>query len=120
MITICHPYDDIELSFLICILNREEIPHLIIGQHFGSIFPGLQIASYNERTIQVPEVFEERAIEAINEFRKIDVRLEQSFTLTSKIRLIFDAIFFGWFIPGGTKKPSKKAIKPTSINDTVE
>ncbi len=108
MITICHPYDEMELSFLICILNREEIPHLIIGQHFGSIIPGLQIASYNERTIQVPKEFEERAIEVVDEFRNMDVRLEQTYALTSKIRTIIEAIFFGWFIPGGTKRPSNK------------
>ncbi len=119
MITICHPYDEMELSFLICILNKEEIPYLIIGQHFGSIFPGLQIASYNERTIQVPKGFEERAIKAIDEFRKIDVRLEQSYTLTSKIRMIFEALIFGWFIPGGNKKPSNKSFKPTPKSGAV-
>ena len=119
MITICHPYDEMELSFLICILNREEIPHLIIGQHFGSIFPGLQIASYNERTIQVPKGYEERAIEVIDEFRNIDVRLDQSFTLTSKIRIIFEAVLFGWFIPGGAKKPSNKSPKPTPKSGAV-
>lgn len=114
MITVCHPYDEMELAFLVCVLNREDIPYLIIGQNFGSLFPGVQISSYNERTIQVPECFAERAIEAINEFRKIDVRNEQTFTLTSKIRMLAEAVLFGWFFPAGTKKTSGKSPESTS------
>ena len=109
--TDCHPYDELELAFLVCILNREEIPYLIIGQHFGSLLPGIQIPAYNERTIQVPRVFAERAIDAIEEFRKMDVRNELSFTLTSKLRMLVEAILFGWFLPVGNKKPSDKSLK---------
>jgi hypothetical protein len=112
MVTVCHPYDDMELAFLVSILNREEIPYFIVGKYFGSIVPGAQIPAYNERTIQVPEEFAERAIAAIEEFRNIDVRREQSFTLTSKLRMLAEAILFGWIFPHGSKKPSRKPSKP--------
>jgi hypothetical protein len=108
MITVCHPYDEMELAFLICVLNREEIPYFIVGQHFGALMPGIQVPAYNERTIQVPEAYAERAIAAIEEFRREDVRMEQTFTISSKIRMVAEAILFGWFLPVGRKKASKK------------
>ena len=119
MITVCHPYDEMELSFIVCILNREEIPYLIIGQHFGAIVPGIQIPAYNERTVQVPQIFAKRAIEAIKEFRELDVRNELTFTTTSKLRMLIEAILFGWFLPVGNKKPSNKSFKPRATKSGV-
>jgi hypothetical protein len=100
-----------ELAILIGLLEREEIPYFIFGQYLGSLLPGLQIAAYNERRIMVPKPYIEEAIEIIEEFRRIDVRMEQTYTLTSKIRMVFEALFFGWFISGGKKKPSNKSLK---------
>ena len=112
MVTVCHPYDAMELAFIVSILEREKIPYFIVGEHFGSIVPGVQIPAYNERTIQVPEEYAERAIAAIEEFRNIDVRRDQSFTLTSKLRMLAEAILFGWIFPHGSKKPSTNSSKP--------
>ena len=107
MITVCHPYDEMELALLVGLLQREEIPYYIFGQYLGAILPGIQIPAYNERKLMVPEAYAEKAIEIVAEFRRHDGRTEQTYTLTSKIRMIAEAIFFGWFIPGGDKKRSK-------------
>ena len=114
MITVCHPYDEMELALLVGILESEEIPYFIFGQYLGSLLPGIQIPSYNERRIMVPEPYAEKAIEVIEEFRSKDVRMEQTYTWGSKIRMVAEAILFGWFIAGGSKKPSKKSLRSTS------
>ncbi|MEM7359887.1 MAG: hypothetical protein AAF431_12375 [Pseudomonadota bacterium] len=52
--------DDIEVLFLRAKLRSEEIPFQFIGESFGSLYPGVQVASYNERRFLVPvEYFEE-------------------------------------------------------------
>jgi len=116
MITICHPSDEVEYMLIVAELTREEIPFFIVGQYFGSLFPGVQISWYNERSIQVPKDYETRAIEVIRDLRKEDVRNEQSFTFMSKLRMLIEVIFFGWFFPAGIRKPSNKSLKNGTPN----
>ena len=52
-------------------------------------------------------------IEAIEEFRKLDVRNELSFTPTSKLRMLVEAIFFGWFYQLGIKSLLTRQSKRT-------
>jgi len=110
MVTVAYPYDDIELMFLECVLTREQIPYFVVGKHFGSIYPGPQIASYNEKIIKVPDEYYQQATTAINEFRDLDVRKEKVYCNKSKLRMFAEIFLFWWFIPGGCRKSSNNQI----------
>jgi len=77
MIAISYPKDEIDLGLKISILESEDIPYFVRGQYFGSLYPGPQIASYNERAIMVPEKFVERASELLSEFQEIENNNDQ-------------------------------------------
>ena len=110
MVNVAYPYDDIELMFLKCVLTREQIPYFVVGKYFGSIYPGPQIASYNEKIIKVHEEYYQQATMAINEFRDLDVRNEKVFCKKSKLRMIAEFLLFSWFVPGGCRKSSNNQI----------
>jgi hypothetical protein len=114
LITICHPYDEVELALLVCALHGEGIPYFVAGRYFGSLMPGVQIPSYNERAIRVPEEFAGTAAELIAVLRWEDVRMEQTFTSVSKFRMVAEALFLGWFLPVGTRKPVGKTVQKKS------
>ena len=67
MQTIYHPIDDAELMILIAALKAADIPFFVIGQNFGSLFPGAPITGANDRAIQVPEEHVETAMCLIND-----------------------------------------------------
>jgi len=104
MLTVCHPVDEIEQLLLVADLEFTGIPYFINAQHFGSLYPGMQIPWYNERAIRVPPSCYEEAIEIIKEFRKHYVPQSVSLDLPSRLRIVGEALLFGWIVPYGTKK----------------
>lgn len=107
MDVICHPIDDMEQAFIIAALEAAEIPHFIMGQYFGGLYPGIQIPGYNERSIQVPAAYFEEAADIISDIRSRYTSPAQSLSAKSKLRLLFEALLIGWAIPGGKKSPKK-------------
>ena len=109
MITVCHPIDDLELIIIRMELEAEEIPCFVLGEHFGSLYPGVQIPWYNERSIQVPPG---KAREAQEVIQRVRAYYEPSFiklSTKSKLRILCEALLFGWAIPAGSKRPSNSA-----------
>jgi hypothetical protein len=105
--TICHPIDDVEQALLICELEAADVPYFVAGQYFGSLYPGPQVASYNERTIRVPENYVEQALEIVAEFRSEYVPTATNLAPKSKLRVLLEFLLMGWSVPGG-KRPSNK------------
>jgi len=107
MVTVCHPVDDIELLFLRSALEAVDIPYFVIGQHFGSLYPGIQIPAYNERTIRVPPAYKVKALEVIAEVRSTYEPACVNLTVESKFRMFVESML-GWVIPAGTKRSLSK------------
>ena len=103
MVTVCHPVDDLELLFLRSALEAVDIPHFIVGQHFGSLYPGMQIPAYNERTIRVPPSCKTKALEIVAEVRSTYEPAFVNLTRESKFRMFVESML-GWVIPAGTKR----------------
>lgn len=61
LVGILRPQTGAELAIALAALEAHGIESFVHGRYFGSLWPGLQIESYNTRTIMVPE---ERAGEA--------------------------------------------------------
>lgn len=105
MITICHPVDDMELSFIQMELEAEGIPYFVVGQHFGSLYPGMQMPWYNEKSVRVPRNVVAEAQEVIERVRAYYEPSFVNLDKKSKLRIFLEGVFFGWVIPAGNKKP---------------
>jgi len=112
MITICHPVDDLELLLLRSALQAAGIPHFVVGEHFGSLYPGMQIPSYNERSVRVPASYVEDALKVIKEVRATYTPVSERLTAKSKLRMFLEGLWLGWVMPGGAKKPSNTSSNP--------
>ena len=112
MITVCHPRDEVEQMLLVAELEFAGIPYFINAEYFGGLYPDIQIPWYNERSIRVPPSCYEEATNLINKFREGYTLQLEGLDATSKIRMLIEAIFFGWIMPyGQKKKPSNKSLK---------
>lgn len=112
MITLCHPVDDMELLFIRMELEAAEIPFFVVGQHFGSLYPGMQMPWYNERSVLVPTSYVEQAQEVIQHIRAYYSPTFENLDNGSKLRIIFEALLLGWVIPAGNKKISSTMSGP--------
>lgn len=112
MITLCHPVDDMELLFMRMELEAMAIPHFVVGQNFGSLYPGMQMPWYNERSIRVPAARVSEALEVIQHVRSYYSPAFENLAMESKLRIFFETLLFGWVIPAGNKKPSGSASDP--------
>lgn len=106
MITISHPIDDLEVLILKMALEAEDIPYLIVGEHFGSLYPGMQIPAYNERSIRVHHAHVEKALAVVGQVRTKYSPSAERLTMKSRLRMLLEAMLFGWVMPCGTKKSS--------------
>lgn len=106
MITLCHPVDDMKLLFIRMELEAAEIPFFVVGQHFGSLYPGMQMPCYNERSVLVPAMYVDQALEVLQHLRAYYSPTFENLDNGSKLRIIFEALLLGWVIPAGNKKTS--------------
>ncbi len=109
MITVCHPADEIEQMLIASQLESSGIPYFINAEHFGSLYPGMQIPWYNEKAIRVPPSCVDEELIIINEFRKHYLPQSESLDFVSKVRILCEALFFGWLFPCGRKKKTDDA-----------
>ena len=64
------PRDENELMILMSVLECEGIPYQIQNEHFGGLYPGLNIFALNERIIFVDEADYQRAWVVVRDFLK--------------------------------------------------
>lgn len=54
LVAVARPCNEPQLAVMIALLETTDIPYVVQGRHFGSLWPGVQVASYNTRRILVP------------------------------------------------------------------
>ncbi len=105
------PKNDMELAFIKSIFDGEDIPYFVHNENFGSLQIGPQIDLFNARMIMVDEAYYERAKDLIADFldnMEADVEPEQTdYSFWAKVRMIAEAVVFGWFIPGKKKQQKR-------------
>jgi hypothetical protein len=104
MIRIYKPEDNVQLALAESILAAHGIPYFVHNRGFGGLYPGPQIDHYNDRTIMVPPSAAEVAREVLAELLattelEIADETEPGTSWGYKIRLVVEALVFGWFIP---------------------
>lgn len=103
MIKIYHPADELELAMIRGVLETEGICYFIHNDHFGSMRVGPQIDLLNKKAIMVSPEDAERAKGIISDLLNRELpeeKAEEEYSAGQKLRMIFEALFFGWFIPG--------------------
>lgn len=103
LVAILRPQTESELAIALAILEAYGIESFVHGQYFGSLLPGLQIESYNTRTIMVLEERLNEAREALMELSPSREAAAESSPVRfrDKVRVVIEAVLFGWFVPGG-------------------
>lgn len=106
LVAILQPQTETELAIALSILEAHGIETFVHGQHFGSLFPGLQIESYNTRTVMVPEECANEAREALAESPTSGSPSAETLQMPvlDRVRVVLEAVLFGWFVPGGRSR----------------
>ena len=119
MIKIYSPGDEVELALLKSMLEFNDIPFFVHNDHYGSLINGPRIGLLNKKTIFVSEDSAEKAQKIISEYLKKSQdhnkgNYKSNYSITDKIRVIIEALIFGWFMPG---KRWRKQSKDNSVKD---
>lgn len=95
------PESEVEVLLLKSVLDAAGIDYFVKNDTFGGLTPGPQIALCNRRIFLVPE---DRLDEARTLVRDLLDRTQapepRHYPLREKIRMVFEVLFFGWFLPG--------------------
>lgn len=90
------------------VLDTEDIHYFIHNDNFGSMQVGPQIDLLNKKTIMVAPEDVGRAKEIIANFLKRQLPEEdeekEQYSIEQKLRMILEAIFFWWFVPGRKRR----------------
>jgi len=108
MIKIYSPNNELELSMIRGVLDTEDIHYFIHNDNFGSMQLGPQIDLINKKTIMVAPEDVGRAKEIISNFLERQLPEEdeeqEQHSIGQKLRMILEAIFFWWFVPGRKRR----------------
>lgn len=108
MVPVFKPQDPVELALVESALEAHGIPYFVHNRGFGSLYPGPQIAHYNDRTVMVPESAVEAAREVLAQFHDpTETSAPEEAPKSSawdKVRVIAEALLGGWFVPRSKRR----------------
>lgn len=102
------PKNEVELALIKSILDAECINYFVRNDYFGSMRIGPEIELLNKKLVLVQDDHYERAKELLEgylmEKKETLVDEEPGYSLFDKVRMVFEYLLFGWFIPGRKRK----------------
>ena len=75
----------------------------MIGENFGSLYPGVQIPSYIERRFTASAEYFDEAKEILEQYIVVYELAVENLTTKSKLRMVFEFLFWGWCFPNRKK-----------------
>lgn len=102
MVPVYTPITESEAAVISSMLKAYAIPFYIRGGGFSKLYPGMQIKDYNTQTFMVPTEHYEFSRDLLSEFInpcKEDLAVLPKWSLWRTLRILFEAIFYGWVIP---------------------
>lgn len=102
MVPLYTPVTESEVAVISSLLEAYGIPFFIRGGGFGKLYPGMQINHYNTQTFLVPESQLDIARVLIADFMTPSITLQdiRKSSVSEKLRVVFEALVYGWFVPG--------------------
>lgn len=99
---VLYPRTEGELLTAASYLEAHDIPVFLRNDRFGGLFPGLQIHSYNARALLVPASQADAARALLAGIAPASSEAERGVRpgWPDKVRMVLEALLFGWFIPG--------------------
>jgi hypothetical protein len=105
LVRVFSPQTESEVAVVTAMLEAREIPVFVHNRNLASLLPGPQINAYNTQSIMVPEECAADAIELLAEFRAPSIETTARIVpVRDRIRIVIEALLFGWFVPGGTRE----------------
>jgi len=112
MVPVFQPQNGVELALAESALRAHGIPYFVHNNGFGSLYPGMQIALYNDRTIMVPAAAFEEARDVLHQFLVADQNspaddgppVAPKRRLVDRIRVIAELLIGGWCVPRPFKR----------------
>lgn len=106
MIALYSPESEIELTLLKSLLESEHIRYFVHNDHFGSMYIGPQIQSFNRKTVLVTPDDAVKAKALLSVFLKNQQQhpdhsetVPPSTSGWDKFRLTIETLLFAWIVP---------------------
>lgn len=99
LVRIANPESEPDVALICSALQAAGIPHFVHGGAMGGLLPGLQIASYNTRSVMVPESSVEFAREIMASLHFSSAVATTTQARGGRLRLALETLLFGWFVP---------------------
>lgn len=116
MIKLYSPDSEAELVILKSLLDAEQIRYYVLNDHFGTLKVGPKIDLFNAKIVYVSESDYASARDILLDFRTNmgngEAPPQRGYSLPDKIRMVVEAIFFGWFMPGNRWMRKKDETPP--------
>ncbi|WP_321530785.1 putative signal transducing protein [uncultured Desulfuromonas sp.] len=98
------PHTELELSLLRSRLDAEDIPYTVTNDHFGSLYIGVQIESFNRRWILVADSALPQAQAVLHDFlarqkQPTSTLSQPTYSWWDKLRTILEVVLLGWMVP---------------------
>ncbi len=105
MVELHSPDSEPQLLVLRSVLDDAGIPYFVDNETFGSLLAGPRIAHYNRKRILVHRTDLDEARALLAEFldKTADAPNRETasdYPLSEKLRMVFEFLIFGWFLPG--------------------
>lgn len=114
------PESEVEGLLLRSVLDGAGIHYFVKNDTFAGLVPGPRIALCNRRIFLVPEEEITEARHLLEELLdKTTAPEPQQYPLREKIRMVFEVLFFGWFLPGrrGRRTPPLRLVHSAAPSD---
>ncbi len=106
LVPLYSPASEAEAAVIAGLLDACEIRYFIRGGAFAKLYPGPLIQNYNTQTFMVRYADFADARVLLSDFTAPGEGAVESgrYTLGDKVRILFEALVYGWVIPGRRAK----------------
>lgn len=108
LVRVASPESEPDVALITSALQAADIPHFVHGGGMGGLLPGLQIGSYNTRSVMVPESCAEFACEIIASLHLSATASPTTQARGGRLRLALETLLFGWFVPSIQRSSPKR------------
>lgn len=100
LVPVLTPDSEAELVTVVAMLEARGVPCFVRGGGIGSLLPGVQVESFNSRTIMVPADRAREALALIADLNGSPDSVDDKLPPPPPLRTLAEWLLFGWFVPG--------------------